>query len=283
MSIKKIGGYIDSFFNRNRRGINYPNEKTRKKRINLEYWNANNIGDQLAPVIYRWICDKYSLDANKKTKKTKHLLTLGSLLGGGDFNATVWGSGILTASSVDSVRKKALYRKFDIRAVRGPMTRDVLLSCGYQCPEMYGDPGCLMPLIYDKPVEKKYDVSVALHLNENSKLFNNFGGVHYIDLKTKEYEFFIDEIRASKKIISSSLHGIILAESYGIPAIFLNTKGTVEDMMIKYLDWYYSTNRHEVKIAYSIEEALEMEPMEIPDLKEMQQKLMDCFPVDLWR
>ena len=47
-------------------------------------------------------------------------------------------------------------------------------------------------------------------------------GHHYIDVKTSDYRKFITEICQSKLIISSSLHGIILAESYGIPAIFLN-------------------------------------------------------------
>ena len=41
----------------------------------------------------------------------------------------------------------------------------------------------------------------------------------------------------AKLVISSSLHGIILAETYGIPAILLMDK--VTNNMFKYNDYYY--------------------------------------------
>ncbi len=281
MDIAKKVQIVKKIIYRNRIGLNC-NQVIEKKRVNLEFWDAKNIGDQLSPVIFDYMINKNGIDSQKEVKKTKHLLALGSLIAIGEFDATVWGTGLLTSASIGSIYKKRLFRKMDIRAVRGPITRSALISAGYSVPDIYGDPGCLMPLIYDNKVEKKYDASIVLHLNENSKNFMNFGGLHYISLATKDYKYFIDEIRASKKIISSSLHGIILAEAYGVPAIFLNTKGAVDDMLIKYLDWYYSTDRYEVKIAYCIEQALSMEPMQTPDLRTMQENLINSFPVDLW-
>ncbi|MBE6782684.1 MAG: polysaccharide pyruvyl transferase family protein [Ruminococcaceae bacterium] len=65
---------------------------------------------------------------------------------------------------------------------------------------------------------------------------------------------FVEEIKSSEKVISSSLHGIILAETYGVPAVFLNTGGYVDNALIKYYDWYYSTNRWNVKMARTIED-----------------------------
>lgn len=35
-------------------------------------------------------------------------------------------------------------------------------------------------------------------------------------------------------------------------------------------------------MALSLEEALSMEPMEIPDLEAMRKSLIDSFPADLW-
>ena len=56
----------------------------------------------------------------------------------------------------------------------------------------------------------------------------------------------------------------------------------MEEEIIKYFDWYYSTGRCNIKMALSLEEALSMEPMEIPDLEAMRKSLIDSFPADLW-
>ena len=89
-------------------------------------------------------------------------------------------------------------------------------------------------------------------------------------------------MKLSRKIISSSLHGIILAETYGVQAVFLNTGDYVDKALMKYYDWYFSTGRMCVKIARTMEEAKEMEPMSLPDLTELREKLMAAFPYDLW-
>ena len=51
---------------------------------------------------------------------------------------------------------------------------------------------------------------------------------------------------------------------------------------MKYYDWYFSTGRMCVKIARTMEEAIEMEPMSLPDLTGLREKLMAAFPYDLW-
>ncbi|MDO4556419.1 MAG: hypothetical protein Q4B70_14965, partial [Lachnospiraceae bacterium] len=63
----------------------------------------------------------------------------------------------------------------------------------------------------------------------------------------------------------------------------LNTGGYVDKALIKYYDWYYSTNRWSVKMARTIEEAMAMEPMDLPDLTEMRRNLIQAFPYDLWK
>ena len=74
--------------------------------------------------------------------------------------------------------------------------------------------------------------------------------------------------------------GIILAETYGVPAVFLNEG--VADQTLKFLDWYYSTGRTNIKMASSIQEALNIQPMNLPDLTEMRENIIDTFPKDLW-
>lgn len=80
-------------------------------------------------------------------------------------------------------------------------------------------------------------------------------------------------------ILSSSLHGIILAETYGIPAIML--KSPLDTF--KFRDYYYSTGRFDFPIANTVEEALKMEPPALPNLDNLRQGLIDSFPYDIWK
>ena len=133
---------------------NYSREGTKsvKGKVNLEYFrDAVNLGDYLSLVICQHMLElhKLSFDSNSVDGKTKHMMAVGSILGGrGEFDATVWGSGIRSISSIRNIAIRKFYKKLDIRAVRGPLTREALLSCGYKCPEVYGDPAVLMPMIY---------------------------------------------------------------------------------------------------------------------------------------
>lgn len=263
---------------RNKLSIN--DTHVEKNRIHLEYWSQKvNLGDALAPVIYEWMLQKNGLDAAKKTKKTIHLLTVGSLLGMGNFDAVVWGTGFHTFGSIRSIVNKRIYRKYDVRAVRGPFSAEVLKMSGYACSEVYGDPAILMPLIYQPQTQpKKFRYSAILHQDHKNVPLPE--DMHYIDITTDDYQSAITQIVQSERVISSSLHGIILAEAYGVPAVFLGNDMQYE--VIKFYDWYYSTNRKNVLIANSVDESVQMIPMPLPELGQMQKMLIEAFPVDLW-
>ena len=253
----------------------------------MHYWSAvENLGDALAPVIFSWMLEQNGLVNRLPENRYVHLLTVGSVLGGNSFDATVWGSGIHTIFMANRIHELRRIRKLDIRAVRGPITRDVLLNSGYDCPEIYGDPGILMPRIYQPAHcdEKRYEVGMIRNFEKADyyrSIYDKGTLVHEINVMTTDYKTFIDEIVQCRRIISSSLHGIILAEAYGIPAVFL-MEG-MENVLLKFYDWYFSTGRYSAKAARTLDEALEMEPMDLPHLEQMADQLMARFPVDLWK
>jgi pyruvyltransferase len=117
-----------------------------------------------------------------------------------------------------------------------------------------------------KNVEKQYTCSVVKHMSDHTKT-----NLHEIDILTNDYSFFIDELVASEFVISSSLHGIILSEAYGIPCVLYLPKDT-NNTLFKYEDYYYSTGRYDFPVAKTIEEALKTTPPELPDLRELQKK-----------
>lgn len=269
-------------FERERNKYTLTGEKAIEGQITLEYWSKKtNLGDALALVIYEWMLKQhfnFEQDSALSKGEITHLMTVGSILNMGNFDATVWGSGILSVGVLKEIYNKAQYRRLDIRAVRGPITRAILEDAGYTVPEIYGDPGILMPFVY-KPDHIKETIPYLIipHYSQIEQFLSR--GYKCLDIRTTDYKLFIDQMKKSRLIISSSLHGIILAEAYGIPAVLLNNN---DIDLLKYYDYYFSTERKSVKVASSIEEALNIGPMPLPDLSEMQKGLIESFPYDLF-
>ena len=253
--------------------------------VKLYYWKLEdnnsdnvkeNLGDYLSTIVVRHFI---SHSTSNKERSSTTLYGIGSILGFRCQNAVVWGSGILNTD------KEYLYRiklsNLDIRAVRGPKTREQLVKLGKDCPCVFGDPAVLLPYIY-MPNETSFDYEASLILHHSDDLSFEIPQelqINIISIKTRDYESFISQIVKSKRVISSSLHGIILAETYNIPAVLLLKEG---HPLFKYEDWYKSTGREEIVVAHSIEEALKIDPMPIPDLHTIQEDLIKAFPKDLW-
>jgi pyruvyltransferase len=155
------------------------------------------------------------------------------------------------------------------------------MKLGHKCPEVYGDPGILMPLIYQPDnVEKTHDYMVIPQYTSENEVRKYIPGDMIISMNTNDYKSVIDKIVSSKKVYSSSLHGIILAEAYGVPAVFFRGIHPIIDF--KYKDYYASTGRYDVPMACSLAEAFSLDAPELPDLTKLQRNLIDTFPYDLW-
>lgn len=291
--IKYILSEIPYIVKANKINARYLDIPAKKNRVNVFQYHperfgynlANNLpynlGDSLGEVIIRFLLAQKGIDLDAPVKSTRHFYCVGTNIHGAYQSATVWGSGIYPPQSrTERFLQKISRRKLDVRAVRGPLTKKVLEDYGHKCPEVYGDPAIFMPLFYHPIKEKKYDcLVIPQFINEKS-----FRNVHpkerMISMNTDDYKYVIDEIVSSKIVYTSSLHGIILAEAYGIPAVFYRSLPKYKDF--KYYDYYYSTGRDDIHIAESFEEALTMKPLPLPDLTKMRQDLLDSFPYDLW-
>lgn len=129
------------------------------------------------------------------------------------------------------------------------------------------------------PISKKYDFIVIPHESHYKQYIDN-KKYKVVSTLTNDWKAFVNDIRASKLVISSSLHGLIIAEAYGVPAIFLDE--TENPDQLKYDDYYYSTGRKNYKRGKTVEECLSLEPEPIPDLSDMQNKLLLAFPKDIF-
>lgn len=282
MDFKEIMRVIIARINRNNIILTDTHDKTTKGEVNLHWWKQKvrgenyNLGDYLSTIVVEYVKDLYGISSNISVDgKTKHLYGVGSIVDGGYQDATVWGSGVIS-NRLFWWRKK---RRLDIRCCRGPLTRNIIIKNGYVCPEIYGDPALLMPLIYQpQSREKKSNIILIHHCSVISNTTTE-SDIPVLSIVTDDYKSFIDSICQAKKVISSSLHGIILAEAYGIPAVFLYENGLD---MTKFEDYYLSTGRRDFPIAHTIAEAKCIEASLIPDFTDMREKLIRAFPVDLY-
>jgi pyruvyltransferase len=257
---------------------NGKNFRFTNKGIPLFYWKSAsrvNFGDYLSLKLVERIVGQ-PIETNPSDNRKK-LLAVGSIFARASEGDIVWGSGVsgkrMKLSDYD-------FKTLDIRAVRGPLTRQFIMeNFKINCPEVYGDPVLLFPYFFPEFKKKKnpkYDYVIVPHYTEE-KLFpkSKYKNVVY---PTDPWDVVIKKILNSKFVISSSLHGLIVAEAYHIPARLLRV--TENEPIFKYIDYYLGSGRSDFCFATSIEEALKLggEPPFKCDLK----KLYKAFPFDCW-
>ncbi|QYA27128.1 polysaccharide pyruvyl transferase family protein [Gramella sp. MT6] len=212
-----------------------------------------------------------------------NVLAAGSIIHHATKSSFVWGSGI-----IDHDQKVA---KANFRAVRGPQTRQYLNDLGYHCPEVFGDPAILLPLYFKPKVEKKHRVGIVPHYHDFkavSEQYPDNKDIKIIDLMTLDVENVTRQILECEKIISSSLHGLIVAHAYEIPAIWVKFSNKLFGNDIKFRDYFESVNIaygesflwKEIKSNEDIERKF-TDRINLPSrniIKKIQEDLLDTCP-----
>jgi pyruvyltransferase len=245
-------------------------------KVDIYHWSpgngSSNFGDHLNRVIVPRILQGYNRTPEDEVASPHRLFAIGSVMhyvGDGD---TVWGTGINGKIPLEEIKA----RKMDVRAVRGPKTREIMLDFGIDVPEVYGDPALLLPVLFDgrfrRSVSTDFILIPNLHdisnLESHSKFVSPLWGWNKV----------VDAILGADFVVSSSLHGIILADAFGVPARYLRMSET--EAMFKYDDYAQGTGRSGLLPASSVEEALEMGPHE--PCRFDAEALLRAFPIDLW-
>lgn len=187
----------------------------------------NNYGDLLTPYIF----DYFDIPYVYSSAEDANTLCIGSIAAHAKENTIVLGSGIIKQKQ--QPHPKAIY-KF----VRGPLTRKKVLDLGGYCPPIYGDAATLLPLFW-KESAKEYDVGIIPHIWHYNEAKEKYPDYKIIDL-TKDPKEVTEEITKCKKIISSSLHGIIVSHAYNIPAAWTTFSKKLAGDNIKFKDYYAS-------------------------------------------
>jgi pyruvyltransferase len=220
------------------------------KVIRLYWWSEiyiqkkpqENYGDLLGKYVVEKISRKKVSWVRAQKFYFRNLLeplyvTIGSVLAHINTYCIVWGSGI-------NFKEESIARGTFL-AVRGPLSRKRLLELGYECPEIYGDPALLLPLYFDPEIHKEYRLGIIPHINDLElvkELYKDHPSIQIIDFNTNDIEMTTKQILACEHILSSSLHGIIVAHAYGIPAVQVQFSDRIFGDGVKYHDYFLSVD-----------------------------------------
>lgn len=236
---------------------------------------AQNFGDDLGLEVVASLVRGAGVARVPDPVFTGRLLGVGSVLHFAEENDVVWGSGI---------NGKVFRQKYpvtlDVRAVRGPYTRAILLAHGIRTPQVYGDPGLLigeaLPAL--REVAPRGPVFVP-NLNDIPDFppASIPTGMEVISPLGDTREV-LAAIAGSSFVVATSLHALIVADALGIPSRPLRPLG---EHPLKFLDYYAGTGRTRVEFAENVADALSKGAVDEAEVD--LNTLRSAFPIDLWQ
>ena len=208
---------------------------------------GRNWGDKLNPVLCRMISGLnvvHRYDVFPGVGKPTHYVIGSSLERAQKREGIVWGAGFI--DSGQGVRQAPAA----IHAVRGHRSREKLRDLGIDCPDTVGDPALLMPRLYrPRGLRRRHPVGVIAHCYERDldtvQQPSLPEGWLSIDITGGIFEV-IDQVAACDEILSSSLHGLVCAEAYGVPSRWIELSDRPAGDGFKYHDYHSSLGRDDV-------------------------------------
>ncbi|MFJ7749065.1 polysaccharide pyruvyl transferase family protein [Arthrobacter sp. NPDC097144] len=301
-------------------GVAAGNRKVPQGHVNLLWWDErSNFGDVVGPWLVRRISGLQPVNGWRRGLDVPPLAAVGSTAGWLEQDGTqVWGAGLMRALDAAAVERLAALRGIRIHAVRGKLTAAELRSqLGWTVPEIYGDPALLLPRFL--PVQdgqpSRGKVAVVPHLDHRGILGSGGRGpagqgsdvwgpdaqdpedhgsdvwgpdapVRVVDAR-QGMEQVVREIAGSRACISSSLHGIIVAQAYGVPWTWVRiSDAVIAGDTFKFRDFFSTLRESEVSsVDVTVAQAGELDPVllaraaTLPRLRISLDALLEAFPL----
>lgn len=277
--------------------------KKAPKEIGLYYYKCANAGDILNETL---INDLFGIKVKEESFTSSQMIAIGSVLERIIIGAIVgkidkelqaqaedsekiivWGTGLMY--QYDDYSAMKFIRPVKFCAVRGELTRTAAEKItGRKIKCVTADPGLLAPLLLKEMPEKKYTLGIIPHvaereMQEYKEINSRVNGSVIIDL-TEKPEKVLKQIASCEAVISTSLHGLIFADSFGIPSRWCEMTDKILGKGFKYRDYYSAFGVTEKPFdlrngAYpSSDEIINNYKINYEAVKEKQRQLIKCFP-----
>ncbi|MBK8457918.1 MAG: polysaccharide pyruvyl transferase family protein [Phyllobacteriaceae bacterium] len=174
------------------------------------FWHVGipNFGDDINPDFFERISGKRIRLTRRRDRL--HFLGIGSILAKATGASTVLGSGFLVPSDSTPTMPRAVV------ALRGALSRAALSSAD---DTLLGDPLALADRLIARPARRR-GIAYVPHCRNAERAKRLFAdSIAVIDPRRPPLDVIAD-IAASEAVISQSLHGLIVADAFGVPNLW---------------------------------------------------------------
>lgn len=234
-------------------GVLFKERSANPKRIRLSWvWTTKqhpdaNLGDALSAVMVSAISGLKIEPAafDHSAERMAAVGTIGHAQRGGKVH--IWGTGFdlnRGPAGIVGAYQVPEDTTLVVHAVRGKQTAAGLRRLGVEVPDIFGDPVWFLPRLFPfADLKKKFELGVIVHiseldeataqaavrenlvrynipaeLSENIRIINTYTDASLAGMRDK-----IEEIVSCRRILSTSLHGLVIAETYNIPCAWFST------------------------------------------------------------
>ena len=171
-----------------------------------------NLGDQLNPLLL----NHYGIDVTWAPVADADIIACGSVidhLPRSGWTGIIAGAGQLQRSTTTDLSDAT------VLGVRGPLTRNRIRTSNVP---IVGDPGLLAPMLVPTP-HKTHEVGIIAHWSDKDLVNRELWRARKVGYPVTVINVADDPldviiaIGSCRKIVSSALHGIIIADAWGIP------------------------------------------------------------------
>ena len=252
------------------------------------YTNDDNFGDQILPVLIKQLFGVTVRICSDRPKVD--LVSVGSVLEAlartpFEGEVRVWGSGTIGNGLLENDLLSNSALRLD--ALRGRATLDSVVNARVSDRFALGDPGLLFSLAFPRnPEDYHGKVAIVPHYVDYDIAMRQFGDDErfiVIDVSDEPLSV-IKQISGADVVFSSSLHGLITADSYGVPNVWAKFSDNLSGGEHKFFDYYSAFGGEPIRADLSrlkddeYIEALRASYRPITDLSDIQRRLFDSFP-----
>lgn len=245
------------------------------------WWDGKaNFGDAAGPWLINKMTGKNVINARNSRAIGVATPNIGSLFQMINYpRVDFWGCGLLYPPNERQVERLRSLEQARIFAVRGEKTRETLQQMvGWEVPAVYGDPALLFPR-YLQIEQRGHAAGVALIPHrQHSKYFDtrDIGNVELLSVADDVREV-VTSIATSEVCVSTSLHGVIFAQAYGVPWVWLNVQDDeLKGGEFKFEDFFTTIDRDAVsRVDVSTHDLLALDVEDVATRAALPETLID--------
>ena len=182
-------------------------------------------------------------------------------------------------------------RKLNLIALRGEKTRDIMSRVlGEDLSQVpLGDAGLLVSELFEaSAIKKKFALGVVPHFIDQEapgvRSLLAMPGACLLDV-LRDPQDFLQDMAACQTVVSTSLHGLIAADSLHIPNLWIEASDNVDGSGFKFQDYYsiygLSPNSYDLRIqppeSITPERIRQMYQVDSARVEQVKSQLMDVF------